>query len=75
MCLSFNIYSVFGYACFMCICLKRTICFFGGTRSVFFGEDKLATLLGVTGLQLTSVEHFFMHTVMIMMLCAVFLVI
>ena len=26
------------------ICLKTTICFFLGTRSGFFGEDRLATL-------------------------------
>jgi len=25
---SFNIYFVFGYACFVCICLKSAKCFF-----------------------------------------------
>jgi len=36
---SFNVYFVFGYACFMCICLKTAIWLllaFFGTRSVFF---------------------------------------
>ena len=44
---SFNACFVFVYACFMCICLKTTVWHFltfCGTRSVFYGEDKLATL-------------------------------
>jgi len=34
---SFKVYFVFGYACFMCICLKLL--------SGIFGEDRLATLV------------------------------
>jgi len=37
----YNIYFVFGYACFMCICLRTAIWFiltFFETRSDFFGE-------------------------------------
>ena len=41
---SLNVYFVFGYACFMCICLKTAIWLFFATRSGVFGEDMLATL-------------------------------
>jgi len=41
---SFNVYSVCGCACFVCIYLKTYIWFFG-TRSGFFGEDRLVILL------------------------------
>jgi len=33
---SFNVYFAFGYACFMCICLKTAIWLFLGERSGFF---------------------------------------
>jgi len=39
--MSYDIYFVFGYGCFMCICMISN---FFGTRSGFFGEDRLATL-------------------------------
>ena len=32
---SFNVYFVFGYACFMCLCLKTTIHIFGGKVWLF----------------------------------------
>jgi len=38
---SFNVYFVFGYACFICVCLKTAIRIF----LAFFGEDRLATLV------------------------------
>jgi len=44
---SFNVYSVFGYAYFMCICLKTAIwpfLAFLGQGLAFSDEDKLATL-------------------------------
>jgi len=44
---SFNVYFLIGYAYFMCICCKtaiRLFLAFFGTRSGFFGEDRLATL-------------------------------
>ena len=41
---SFHVYFVCGCARFLCICLKTAIWLFG-TRSGFFGEDRLATLL------------------------------
>jgi len=40
---SFNVYFVFGYACFMCICLKTAIWLFLGQGLAFFDEDRLAT--------------------------------
>jgi len=45
---SFDVYFVFGYACFTCICLKTSICLFlsfFGTRSGFFGEHTTGWLL------------------------------
>jgi len=33
---SFNVYFVFGYACFMCICLKTAIWLFLGQGLAFF---------------------------------------
>ena len=42
---SFNVYFVFGYAYFMCICCKTAIWIFLGQSLAFFGEDRLATLL------------------------------
>jgi len=45
--MSFYVCFVFVYACIMRTCLKTTIWHFlsfCGTRSLFFGEDKLATL-------------------------------
>ena len=45
---SFNVYFVFGYAWFMYIFLKTAIWLFlafFGTRSGFFDEDRLATLV------------------------------
>jgi len=41
---SFNVYFVFGYACFMCICLKITIRVFLGQGLPVYGEDRLAAL-------------------------------
>jgi len=41
---NFNVYFVFGYAYFMCICLKTAIWLFLGQGLTFFGEDRLATL-------------------------------
>jgi len=41
---SFNVYFVFGNACFMCICLKATIRLFLGQGLAFYGEDRLADL-------------------------------
>ena len=46
---SFNVYFVFGIACFMCICLKTAIWLFlpfWVTSSGFFGEHRLITLVG-----------------------------
>jgi len=46
--MSFNVYSVCGCACFMCICIKPAIWLFLvflGQGLAFFGEDRLATLL------------------------------
>jgi len=40
---SFNVYFLFGYACFMRICLKTAICF-SWDKVCFFGEGRLATL-------------------------------
>jgi len=42
---SFNVYFVCGCACFMCICLKTAIWRFWDKLWIFFGEDRLATLL------------------------------
>ena len=44
---SFNVYFVFGYTYFMCICFTTAICFFWfflRQGLAFFGEDRLATL-------------------------------
>jgi len=44
---SFNVYFVFGYAYFLCICCKTAIWLFLaflGQGLAFFGEDRLATL-------------------------------
>jgi len=43
----FNVYSVFAYACFMCICLKTAIWLFLTFLAqglFFFGENSLGTL-------------------------------
>jgi len=45
---SFNVYFVFGYAYFMCICLKTAVWLFLaflGQGLAFFDEDRLATLV------------------------------
>jgi len=39
---NFNIYFVFGYACFMCICLPIALWLFWD--KFFFDENRLATL-------------------------------
>ena len=44
---SFNMYFVFGYACFTCICLKTAIWLFWGQGLAVFGEDRLATLTSI----------------------------
>jgi len=46
--MSFYIYFVFDYACFMCICLKTGMwpfLPFLGQCLAFFGENRLATML------------------------------
>ena len=43
---SFNVYFVFGYAYFMCICFKTAIWLFLKPGLAYFGEDRLATLSG-----------------------------
>jgi len=41
---SFNVYFVFSFICFMCICLKTAIWLFLGQGLTFIDEDRLATL-------------------------------
>jgi len=40
----FNVYFVFGYACFMSMCLKSAVWLFWW-QGLAFGEDRLATLI------------------------------
>jgi len=42
---SFNVYSVFGYACIAYLCRKTTVWLFLRNGLAFFGENRLATLL------------------------------
>jgi len=56
---SFNVYFVFGYACFMCICLKTAIWLF----LAFLGQG-MAFLVKLTSLQPDSTTHSGCHVTM-----------